>query len=369
MRVIYVMRGALHVYPPCVAQICGLRDMGIDVSVVFGSCDPSVIALLEDRSIPYHAVGDQRLLGGALGKMEGYARFGIRGWNEISQHIRSDTVLWCGTADTAIALAPHLRRQRYVLNVLELYDTYPFYRRWLARLSPGACAVVASEFHRAWIMKSWWGLEQLPFVMPNKTYAHPRTRGTVGSTSATRSAIAALGNRRVLLYQGLITADRDLSSLAEALASVNSEYCLALMGTESGDAVSRLKRIYDHTVYLGYIPAPLHLEVTSHAHIGIANYQAININNVFCAPNKTYEYAGFGIPVLANDVPGLRETVGAAGAGLCTQFHDRVGVLQALQTIDESYEAYAQDAAIFFDCTDNNATLASIVETISRNRE
>ena len=44
-----------------------------------------------------------------------------------------------------------------------------------------------------------------------------------------------------------------------------------------------------------------------------------SINAVFCAPNKVYEFAGFGIPMLCNDNPGLKYTVEYYGMGVCAE--------------------------------------------------
>jgi len=359
--IVYAIRGALHVYPPCVAQILKLADLGLSVAVVAGSCDPSVMGLLADRDIAINLVGDHRRTPGLLGKVEGFAHFAHKGWQEIRRYLGAGTVIWCGTADTAIAIRHHLRRRRYVLSVLELYDQYPFYLRNLRTLAPMAEAVVVPELHRAWILKSWWGLTRLPVVVPNCTYAHPQSRGLSGSAADTDSSIRMLRDKTTVFYQGLITADRDLSAVAAALAESGSDCWLTLMGPDHGGAVDRLKEIYPQTQYVGYVPAPRHLEVTSHATVGVAYYEPSNLNNVFCAPNKIYEYAGFGVPVLCNDVPGLSETIGAAGAGICVDFSDTGAIARAVETLVLEHDAYSQRASFFFEGARNNDAFQDLV--------
>lgn len=62
---------------------------------------------------------------------------------------------------------------------------------------------------------------------------------------------------------------------------------------------------------LPYITAPYHLEVTSHAFIGILIYAPVYgtftspLNSIYCAPNKLYEFSHFGIPMIGNNIPGL----------------------------------------------------------------
>ena len=48
--------------------------------------------------------------------------------------------------------------------------------------------------------------------------------------------------------------------------------------------------IYDNCVFYPYVPAPLHLEVTSYARFGILFYRPTILNKAFCAPNKIFEY-------------------------------------------------------------------------------
>lgn len=81
-----------------------------------------------------------------------------------------------------------------------------------------------------------------------------------------------------------------------------------------------MSEIYDKVIHIDSIPAPLHLEITSHATIGVVFYSDETLNKAFCAPNKIYEYSGFGIPAIANCIPGLINTIGKSGAAVCTDF-------------------------------------------------
>src|SRR5690606_7709514 len=212
-----------------------------------------------------------------------------------------NTVLWFGTADSAIALTGKYKQIKYVLSVLELYDKYPFYLKGLSRIIGGASAVIACEDTRARIMKVWWDLPTLPYVLPNKPYAHPKEIEKSANSPELEKAISQIRNQKVILYQGIISADRDLSTLAHALNEAESDYLLVLMGKTFYNGVEKIKSIYNKTLYLGYFPAPQHLNITKYATIGVANYDDTSLNNLFCAPNKIYEYTGFGIPVLGSN--------------------------------------------------------------------
>ena len=65
------------------------------------------------------------------------------------------------------------------------------------------------------------------------------------------------------------------------------------------------------------------MEITSYARIGINFYRPNCLNKAFCAPNKIYEFSGFGIPIIGNDIPGLKNTIGLNNAGKCVRLNRR----------------------------------------------
>jgi glycosyltransferase involved in cell wall biosynthesis len=152
--------------------------------------------------------------------------------------------------------------------------------------------------------------------------------------------------------------------LAEALNEMKSDYTLVLMGREQYDGVNKIKKIYGNTIYLGYFPPPQHLQITSYAYIGIANYDDSSLNNLFCAPNKIYEYTGFGIPVLCSNVPGLINTIGMNQAGECVDFTDKQSIIKGIEKIERNYQFYSTNASIFYSKADNNTVFDSIVSLL-----
>ena len=144
---------------------------------------------------------------------------------------------------------------------------------------------------------------------------------------------------------------------------MGGKYPLVLMGIDNAGMAPRIRSIYEETYYYESIPAPKHLEVTSRAHIGIVFYKAAILNEAFCAPNKIYEYSSFGMPMLANDIPGLSRTVGAAGCAECVPLvQDEI--VSAIERIDRAYANYSAAAKSFFRSTDNMETMRKIIHDI-----
>ncbi len=55
--------------------------------------------------------------------------------------------------------------------------------------------------------------------------------------------------------------------------------------------------------------------LTAQADLGIIPYKAVDLNHLYCSPNKLFEYAVAELPFLANDLPYLREVVDTYGFG------------------------------------------------------
>ncbi|MEE3420699.1 MAG: hypothetical protein VZR02_06320 [Lachnospiraceae bacterium] len=361
-RVLYFCFQPIQRKPPCVTEACQLVDMGMEVVMVTSGCDAVTAKILGDKGIPIELLPVVKSRNVVYQKAKNLIMYHRR-WPEIKKKWWNDrTVLWIGTEQAAI------KQWRYVkdlspkiLNALEFYEE-DWYQDGMKRLIPDIDILTGCEPHRIDYMVDWWDLKQRPYLLRNKPYTHPRMRKMAGTTVQTRNAIALMENKKTLVYQGGIVADRDLSVLAKILADADSAYFLVLSGPADDGAIEHLKSIYPRTLYLGNIPAPLHLEITSHADICVAFYKDNCINNRFCAPNKIYEYAGFGLPMLCNNIPGLTTTIGEAGAGVCVDFADSRAVLDAIDEMDRNYDAFSRRSTAFYDETDNSAAMEAIVE-------
>lgn len=366
MKIIYIIRQELQIYPPCLAQIQYINDFGIDVMVVYGGCNEAVKEILDKKGIEHIDLKLMRKKKGYVDKITNIIGYRKKVIKLLKQYCQKDDIIWFGTADSAFLLQGKItKRKKFVMTVLELYDDNKFYRKNIGRIIHEAKAVVCCEKTRAQIMKLWWNLERQPYVLPNKPYEHPTARDLPGTLDITSNMINKMCDSIGIIYQGIFTKDRNVGNIAKALNELNQDIVLYLMGNDPKENHKDIKEIYDKTVYLGFAPAPFHLEVTSHANIGIALYDGTNMNNIFCAPNKIYEYAGFGIPVLGSDIPGLRSTIGQWNAGKCVDFDDIESIKNAITEILNNYDIYSENAKSMFAAIDNKKTMRGILEDLS----
>lgn len=161
--------------------------------------------------------------------------------------------------------------------------------------------------------------------------------------------IRIFDDKNIILYQGIVRADRPIDNVARALLRLGDDNNLfVIMGKVNKEYMNNIKEIYSNILFIDYVPAPEHLEITKHAKIGMAIYDNSNLNNEFCAPNKIYEYAKFGIPMLTSQNIGHLETVGEVGAAKCIDLNDVNSIVSAIKFIQREYDRMSKNADIFY---------------------
>jgi len=344
-----------------------LNELGIDVEVWFGSSNRSAITILDHENIKYRCVEENKKNSSVLDKVLNWYKFraSIRKLlNSMTDKQKRNTMFWFGTTESILPLLGKVHDVDYILTSLELLDdkSNDIKRVLFGKVGKQAKAIIACEETRAYIMKYWYKLKTLPYVLPNKPYSLGVRKNTVPSCDLTRLAIDKVRGKKFIIYQGIFQNVEYLCAIAEALKEIDSDYYFVMMGFDirNGNTIEKLTDIYDKVIHIESLPAPLHLEVTSHAHIGVVFYEGNTLNKAFCAPNKIYEYSGFGVPALANKIPGLTNTLQKSGAGKCVDFvSDQI--IRAIKEIENEYEIYSRSAIEFYNNTDNVLTMSRII--------
>ena len=370
MKMFYFLKKGFQFYPPCLAQILMLNDLGVELEVYHGKNSDFINQLLDKRKIKHHELFSDSLKNGKLQSVKKILNYRYEA-KKIIKSIPDSEILWFGNCESIMTLGNILEGRRFVASILELYDDQKWIDHLLLNILPKAEAIICCEKHRAAIMKSRYHLKKPPYVMPNKPYEIEESEKKHGEYSKVDPEIYKIMDeckqKSIVLYQGIISKDRPLSNIARALAEINDENVVFwIMGKGDEQVVDEAKGIYKNTIYLGYVPSPQHLIVTQAAHIGIANYDFSNLNNVFCAPNKIYEYAKFGLPMLTSDNVGLVETVGAACAASCVDFSCIDDIVRGIKKILENEQLYRKNAQKFYAATDNMQIMKQICEELEQ---
>lgn len=364
-KIIYIVKTKLHYYPPCVSQIRMLKDSGYDVEVIYGTSDQNILDILSKEGIvctKLNGISDEN--NNKIQRIISWVKYRFE-LKKVLKKRDKNIILWFGTAESILPMKGLLNHRKYISSFLELSDESMLKIKLLKKIVRKSLAWTVCEETRGYIMKYWWSETKTPFVFPNKPYNQIVTRNVEPSCEETKRIIDIIKNKKVIIYQGIIQNSEELIEFAKALNEIGKDYYLLLMGIDKYKSVDKIKQYYDKVLYFSYVPAPLHLEITSYAHIGITFYRNDSLNKAFCAPNKIYEYTGFGIPIICNNIPGLKNTVGAFKAAECCDLTCN-NIINAINKIEKSYNEYEDNAHKFFQNTDNYSTLNKMLKEIEK---
>ena len=382
MKIILFQQHPLEILPPLVSLMRILKAHKHDV-YYFGLTDtPNSRKILEEMGVCYRIYPWKVILfrehpceriWRELTKKVRHLIFRRWAWRQINRILEvndAEVLIWSQSMISAAILGDKTLRfgRRHIVTLYDLGDEAG---KKLSGFSIDAlyrsATLIECEYNRAQILMAEKQLEKMPFVLPNKPYLHPRTRNLPIKDQAAAKVVESWGERRVFLYQGALQQDRgELCKLIELLCRRCPKSVVAVM-TRENEITRMLTEKYANFSVVPFVAPPHHLEVTSHAHVGLAVYKGGAIyglsplNAIYCAPNKIFEYSGFGIPMICNDVPGLRYSVGFAGAAHCLDAITDESVATAVSDVVDHYDDYSRKATEYFDSVDLNEIVKSIL--------
>lgn len=270
---------------------------------------------------------------------------------EVLEHREYDK-LWIIHENTLYKIMDLLRGKKYTVSMYELNDARGDFLNIIKKGLQEAEELVVCEPNRAQILRTWMNLSSTPLVIPNKPLKHPRSRNIPLENDY------GFDGKKIILYQGHIQKNRNVDAFCKAVSDMD-DFTLVLMGAKT---IYRdiLRETYPKVRIIDFVNPPEHLYITSHAYIGIVKYDYVDLNSIYCAPNKTYEYAGFGIPMIANTIPGLVNSVGRFGAAECIDTDNVEDIKQAILKIDAAYSSYEKGALDFYNSIDIKTALLKI---------
>ncbi len=281
--------------------------------------------------------------------------------------------LWTTSMKSVQILGKNILKYKNILQLMELAEhgylvskihiKFPINK--YARLS---WKTVVPEINRAYIQKVWWDLSETPYVLPNKPYS--LDYGEVYGELSSAIEIMKKEKKKIILYLGGIWRDRDFEIYAKAISRMNG-YVLYIVGKTFSDEgkimIDRLQKEYG-VVYLGGFNPPKHLAFVQHADIGLLPYKPVKsgnlseLNALYCAPNKIWEYAGFGVPMVGSDVLGLKLPFEQWNIGRCCDLNDEDSIIKAIEEVDRNHDEMSKNCYKFYDSVDLEKIVSEILE-------
>lgn len=344
-------------------HVCALSSGSIKADEFTG--DLKYIQLPLDNTGPFYSI---------LKKYYQKRRILRKFFNEL---VSDYDVVWTATDTTVREIGSALKATTHVMQLMELIEWLPRLpmtkhpRFPIAQYARKAASVVVPEYNRAHIQKAWWQLEDLPFVLPNKP--NPVTRFELSGEEERLLSQLKKEKRKIVLYQGVLYSDRNIEAFAKAFQSVSDEYCFCIM-TRDSEERRALCEEYPHITWIPFVRPPNHLAFTALAYIGLTPYLGGTsfkhysvLNALYCAPNKTFEYAAAKVPMLGTDVPGLSGLFRQYRIGACCEDFQVNSILNALNEIESNHGEFSENCKHYYDSVSYSEILDTILtKAISR---
>lgn len=286
--------------------------------------------------------------------------------------MKTSDLLWTTSMRTSSVVGKQALQYKTVLQLMELAEKGYRFRHYskipIAKYAQAAWKTVVPEVNRAYIQKIWYDLEDTPFVLPNKPFS--LDYGEITQEVADAISVMKKENRKIILYLGGIYIDRDFERYAHAISKMN-DYVLCIAGKASSDdekkLLEKLQNEYG-ALYLGGFNPPKHLALVKYARIGLLPYKSVKtsvescLNALYCAPNKIWEYAGFGVPMVGSDVLGLKLPFEQWNIGRCCDLNNEASIVKAIEEVDRNHEEMSKNCYKFYDSVDLEKIVSEILE-------
>lgn len=361
MDIIYILKGSFQENPPVISTVLALLDLGHKVTIVAESVTAYWEHKLKKRDVQFVLIKGSAS-NSRIEKLKSYLRFRKSVYNFISK--QKDSLLWIEGGHTIACLGEGIKAYKYVLQILELHETNKMFMKAIGKVINDAKSVFVCEYNRAVLYQLWFKMSQRPIVLPNKPYFNISKDELVALKEKYKNKLQLFEGKKSIIYQGHIGKGRDLSTFVKAIKGLGSDYQIVLVGQNHGESVEKYQAIDSRVIHIDYMPAPDYLVFTSMAYLGIISYDVSSLNNIYCAPNKIWEYSMFGIPLLCNDIPGLKYMVEVNGAGVCVNENDTDNIIRAIKTIETDYKHFTFFSKKLYDSIDNKCTIESALKQL-----
>lgn len=373
MKIIIIHRRNFQERPPVISVYSHLIKLGHNPILITAGINDNYRELLRNNKTQYHVVPFSIKSNQIRNIVNGFL-WG-RKVRRLIKELAGDkqVLLWIEgnyTFDNLTASFinkyPHiLQHQELFRNPMSNKGRYTMHT--LKRVMPSALVNIAPEYNRSCIYQALFSLKEKPVVLPNKPSFLLSEEEINNLMPKYADFMRLIGDRKIILYQGILSKERNLENFIRATSELdNTKYVTVLLGKKT-PLVDEYKALNVNLIHIDYIPAPDYLFFTSKAYIGIVTYLPDSLNSMYCAPNKLFEYGAYGVPMLGNNIAGLKYTIEFNGCGVVCDENSVEDIRKSIERIICNYSDFSSRAKLYYQSTNNLEIVKQIIE-ISENK-
>ena len=167
-----------------------------------------------------------------------------------------------------------------------------------------------------------WYEKNYNITRPTVLINAPRT-AHVKKTNYFKDAFYLRDDQIIILYQGGLTFGRGVDLLLAAFKkNKNEKIVIIFMGYgEFEKEIQSISKSYNNIFFHKAVPSEVVLNYTSSADVGVILIENNCLSHNFCMPNKLFEYAMVGLPVIVSNVKEMSEFVKKHQMGIIMENH------------------------------------------------
>lgn len=173
--------------------------------------------------------------------------------------------------------------------------------------------IITANNERANIMQNYYNLKKRPVTIRNIPRVTKKNIDKEKILCLYPQLLDTKNNSIKIAYQGFMTLERGIDKFILAMKYLKGNFKLLLIG--SGPDIKIIKELVENNglnrrvFFLGKIPIEHVFGILKICEIGIITYSYKGLNNIYCAPNKIYEYAQAGLPIITTCQPTLKHII------------------------------------------------------------
>ena len=101
-----------------------------------------------------------------------------------------------------------------------------------------------------------------------------------------------------------------LEKLVDAAAMFSEDWQLVILGNGRMEQALRQRAPRGRVTFISAVPSDELLKWTCGASLGAMLYEGVTPNQIYCTPNKLWEYPAAGVPILSSDLPEIKRLIG-----------------------------------------------------------